>query len=218
MTVHLAGSLPSDDLNGLTHAEQQLVEGHLARRQYLTVGVVMVTGIKTLEKEGFKPNPIISFERVEIVPEQLSAEALALLQRIFAARTGKATLDFPEEATMAQGPLELLSGANAPRVAIIEEAGKKFTLRILVGDSVVVERHALPRKVYASAPAEGEHDLEAIADVELLDLVHALIAEWRSTFTVSEDIVDAEVVDDAEGWVAPGDDDEAADEAAEDEE
>lgn len=65
MTVHLAGTLPDADLNGLAAIERRLLEGHLRGTRHLVLGVVTVTGTKASVKEGFKPNPIVSLQHVE---------------------------------------------------------------------------------------------------------------------------------------------------------
>ncbi len=196
MTVHLAGNLPADDLNGLAAVEKKLIEGHLARCQHLVIGTVMVTGTKTLEKEGFRPNPIVTFERIEAIPEELIAEATDLLQRIWAARSGKTTLDFPDEPEPAP-PLELEASSGVYKFVVVDEPRAKFTLRVLTpAGALALERHALPRRVYGDVEP-GEYLQAELRHADLIDLAGDLVRDYEAGFTTAdvEELVDAEIVD-----------------------
>lgn len=200
MTVHLAGNLPADDLNGLASAEKVLIEGHLARQQHVVIGIVKVSGTKTLEKEGFKPNPIVSFDRIEAVPEELLDEATSLLHRIFTARSGKTTLDFPDEGEAPEPPqLELAQlPDDAAYSFVIEDAPRgKFKLTVLTPSGAeAVVRHALARKTFNDdVPPPGEYQLVHLQG-DLQDLARALMQEYEAGF--HDGVEDAEVVEDGE--------------------
>jgi len=201
MTVHLAGSLPADDLNGLANAEQKLIDGYLDHRRHVVIGVVRVSGTKRTEKDGFKDNPIVSFDHIEAIPEELQREALNLLGRTFAARTGRTTLDFPEDDEEPQPalPLELEASDGVYRFEVIDEPKAKFTLRVLApSGAVAIERHALPRRLYGEIEP-GTYLQAELGNEDLIGLAGDLVRDYESGFTTA-DLVDAEVVDeDAEG-------------------
>ena len=193
MVVHLAGNLPADDLNGLAAVEGKLIDGHLAGERHLVMGVVTVTGTKAALKEGFKPNPIVSFARIDAVPDELEAEARDLMERIFQARMGGLTLDFPEPEPDAE-PLQLAElDGDGYRFVIADEPQGKFSLTVVTASgAMVVQRHALPMDAYEEVPNPGEYQLVHLRS-ELRDLAASLVAGYEESF-----VVDAEVVDEDE--------------------
>lgn len=194
MTVHMAGNLPKDELNGLARIERRLIDGHLQGDKHLVIGVVKVSGTKALESEGFRPNPIVTFDHIEAVPDELHDVALTLLHDVLGMRTGASTLKFPGEEPEPPAPLELEASDGVYRFAVVDEPKAKFTLRVLApSGAVAVERHALPRKVYGDV-APGEYLQTELGNEELIGLAGDLVRDYEQGF--SEDLIDAEVVED----------------------
>lgn len=197
MTVHLAGTLPDADLNGLAAIERRLLEGHLRGTRHLVLGVVTVTGTKASVKEGFKPNPIVSLQHVEAVPDELEEQILSLMQDLLVKRTGGDTLNFPdEEPPSAPEPLALGSSDGEYRVEIKDTAPGVFAIRLLdPSDALIAERFELPRSTFGELPPAVYRVWEL--NEALKDLASALVAEFEAGFTV-DDVVDGEVVEDEE--------------------
>lgn len=198
MTVHLAGTAPAENMNGLVSIESQLIEGRYRGTKYLVVGVVKVTGAKETDKEGFKVNPIVSFTRIEAIPDEMQADALRLLDGAYEARHGGTTLEFPDDEDQEPpAPLELEASSGEYQFVVVDTEPGKFTLQVLApSGALAIERHALPRSVYGEIPP-GTYQLVYLGDEDLHDLATSLVADYEGGFT-SEDLVDAEVIDDDE--------------------
>lgn len=96
MTVHIAGSTPADELNGLPAIRQLLIEGRFRGDVHLVVGAVKVTGAKESAKNGFELEPIVGFGQIEVAPEEMREQVVELLHALRSARSGKTSLDFPD--------------------------------------------------------------------------------------------------------------------------
>lgn len=197
MTVHMAGNLPKDELNGLASVERRLIEGHLRGDKHLVIGVVKVSGTKALETEGFKPNPIVTFDHIEAIPDELHDAALDLLHGVLGKRTGATHLDFPDQEPEPPAPLELEASDGVYRFEVVDEPKAKFTLRVLApSGAVAIERHALPRKIYGDVEP-GEYLQAELGNNDLIELAGDLVRDYEQGFS-SDDLVDAEVVEDDE--------------------
>lgn len=196
MTVHLAGSTPADELNGLPAIADELLDGHLRGDKHLVLGVVKVTGTKSAEKTGFEVEPIVSFTQIETVPDELREQVLDLLHKLRSARSGKTTLDFPTEEPAPAAPLELTGLDDAGyRFEVKDAAPGSFDLAVRAASGALVdERFHLPRVFYGEIPP-GEYQLVHLENEELQGLAQAMVREYEAGF-VAEDVVEAEVVED----------------------
>lgn len=200
MTVHLAGTLPTGNTNGLPAVERKLIEGHLKRTAHIVVGVVYVSGTKGIAKEGFAPNPTIAFEHIEVLPPELIEQGRALLQDAYTARSGQTTLDLPED--------DDEGDEVAPQLALTQVAGE-YTVRVASGEpgrwsvavytasgALAISRHSLTDEDVDLAA--GSYTLADIADTALGAFAATLIREYEDSMTLADDVEDAEVVEDDE--------------------
>lgn len=198
MTVHLAGNLPGDELNGLAPYEKVLIEGHLARRQHLIIASIRVTGTKASLKDGFTPQPIVTLEHVEYVIDELSDEVLGMLRTLLARRTSKEQLDFPDADAEPPAPLELEAGTEAYTIVVEDTTKGKISVAVETpSGATIAKRNELPRKEYGDIPAGSYELVHLIDSPELQQLVTALIADYEAGRLIDPDadeVVDAEVV------------------------
>jgi hypothetical protein len=210
MTVHLAGNLPPEELNGLAQQEQKLMGGYLARDKHLIVGVVQVTGVKGQLKEGFALQPIVSLVHVEMVPGEMGDDVLGLLRRLAQNRTTSETIDFPDDETETEpdAPLELEAGDGAYEYEVVDQARGRFGLIVRTPSGAqVTKRSNLMRKEYGDIPP-GVYQLTHLVEApELQALATAIVAEYEAGMLDhnADDVVDAEVVDDEGNPITPED-------------
>jgi hypothetical protein len=148
--------------------------------------------------------PIVGFSQIEVAPEEMREQVIELLQALRSARSGKTTMDFPkdEEEPVFAAPLELTGVEESGyRYVVADSASGQFDLTVQSASGAVVgQRFHLPRSVYGEIPP-GTYKMVHLVNPDLRDLAVALVREFRSGFSTTEDdVVDAEVVDDLLGY------------------
>ena len=199
--VKLAPSLPKEyDDNGLESNGRHLLDAY-PKQTYLPI-VALVRTKEITQTENFERVPKVEIVHVEIAIDEDDADrGRELLQELHDGRVKhiKQPLDLPdtEAPLVPPAPLELEASTGEYTIAIADEAPGTFELSLIAPSGVrVLARHALPRTEYGEI-VPGEHSLQLLdPDGALVVLVRQLIAEYEQGFRVTEDVVDAEVVDD----------------------
>jgi len=205
MAVHLSGALPKGEHDGTAPHESRLIKNRHKSTRYLALGIVTVTGAKEKEPD-WKPEPVLQFQHIEVVPEELREQADALLAKIYRARTAGDQLDMPDDEPEAPEPLAL-DASTLPRFRAVSTGPGVFSLQLVSStNSLLAGRNSLPVSTYGEPPV-GLFSVDDLEEGPLWSLAQAVWDEWdlgvgddtedeAGEPAPDEGVVDAEVVDD----------------------
>ncbi|WP_091232529.1 hypothetical protein [Microbacterium sp. 3J1] len=197
--VKLAPALPKEyDDNGLESNTRHLLEVYTSQK-YIPI-VALVRTKEITQNEHFERVPKIELVHVEIATDSDDADAVReIIRQLHDARVQhiKQPLDLPdtEEPPVLAQPLELTSGGGEYYVRLIDQDGSKFSIELhAASGALVLTRSALPREDYGEL-VPGDYPVAQLGG-EIGELATLLVQEFEQGFT-SDDVVDAEVVDEA---------------------
>lgn len=204
--VHIAGSLPKGEANGLEAHSLALSQALTSGRKHYVVGVVETHSVKTSKE--LVPVPTVQFVRVEMVPfedglETPAADLLLALSDLRHGGSGQQTFDFKGKAA-ADSPAEPevleLDAGGGMFFRVVDVSPGVFELRLCSQyvEGLLVRR--LQRSEWGEVPP-GDYQAGQL-DPALAEFAERLLLEWESNG--GDAVVDAEVVDDEGGEVIDG--------------
>ncbi|WP_449282221.1 hypothetical protein [Leucobacter sp.] len=203
--VHVAGSLPTGEANGLEAHSLALAKALSNGRKHFIVGVVETDSVKT-KKKDLSPDPTIAFTRVELVPFEgdLEEAAADLLQALGDARRGGAgqqSFDLKGEQKREEPEIAALESGPGYYFQVRDLPAGRFGLYLCTQHVEGVGKRGNLMRSELGEVAPGEYQLHELPE-SLRELAAVLIEEWEtntgSSVLVDEDVVDAEVVEDDE--------------------
>lgn len=201
--VHIAGTLPKGEANGLEAHSLRLAQELTTQKRFFVIGVVQTDSVKTKAKDLF-PEPTIAFVRAELIPldetdlETMAADLLQAASELRRGGEGQQTFNLKDDEPKESETLELENGPGYWFEVRDLPAGR-FGLYL---HTQYIETGKLRGNLLRSKHGEvapGEYQLHELPP-SLRSIGELLIEEWDTNTgtSVVDDVVDAEVVDEDE--------------------
>lgn len=206
--VHIAGSLPKGEANGLEAHSRHLAEALVKGQKHFVIGVVKTKSVKT--GDDLVPDPTVMFTRVEMIDldsdlEDLAADLLTAAADARRVGGGQQTFDMPKQEAEPEEPETLALDAGAGYYFQVRDlpAGR-FGLYLCTHHVEGVKKRGNLLRSEMGEVAPGDYQLHELPS-SLSQLGALLVQEWETntgTSVLNDDdgVIDAEVVDEeAEG-------------------